>query len=232
MKDIKVLSWDTNFFGYKIARYMSQEIEKEQISNLNLHAREEGIKCLYFLASLTCHETTLLLEKNQFHLMDIRVTLSKNIQKNDMKYKLEFASEKDVIEIQRISKGAYVFSRFYFDSLLRDKAALFFDVWIENSLKGWADCNLILKVNNKIGAFLTAHVAGEELNIGLVGVSKECRGQGLGHQVLEMLESWAIDKKIKKINVTTQARNVSAMRLYEKAGYRVVDTKAWYHKWF
>ena len=38
--------------------------------------------------------------------------------------------------------------------------------------------------------------------------------------------------KTKKLIVVTQATNTSALRLYEKAGFRISDTKIWFHKWF
>jgi ribosomal protein S18 acetylase RimI-like enzyme len=36
----------------------------------------------------------------------------------------------------------------------------------------------------------------------------------------------------KKIRVATQGANVAALKLYEKAGFRVCDVKIWFHKWF
>ena len=36
----------------------------------------------------------------------------------------------------------------------------------------------------------------------------------------------------KKIRVATQGTNVAALKLYEKAGFRVCDVKIWFHRWF
>ena len=36
----------------------------------------------------------------------------------------------------------------------------------------------------------------------------------------------------KKIRVVTQGTNVAALKLYEKAGFRVCDVKIWFHRWF
>ena len=38
-------------------------------------------------------------------------------------------------------------------------------------------------------------------------------------------------KKIKKLYVVTQGRNIRAQRLYQKNGFIIKSSGIWYHKW-
>jgi GNAT superfamily N-acetyltransferase len=37
---------------------------------------------------------------------------------------------------------------------------------------------------------------------------------------------------VSRMAVATQATNVSALRLYEQAGFRATTALVWFHKWF
>jgi ribosomal protein S18 acetylase RimI-like enzyme len=39
-------------------------------------------------------------------------------------------------------------------------------------------------------------------------------------------------RRIAKVNVVTQGRNVRAQRLYQKSGFATDSVMLWYHKWF
>ena len=38
-------------------------------------------------------------------------------------------------------------------------------------------------------------------------------------------------RKIKKLYVVTQGRNIRAQRLYQKNGFIIKSSEIWYHKW-
>lgn len=52
-------------------------------------------------------------------------------------------------------------------------------------------------------------------------VAKSCRGQGLGHRLLETAEDWARQQGLPRISLSIGARNTLGQRLYESLGYRV-----------
>ena len=68
--------------------------------------------------------------------------------------------------------------------------------------------------------------------IGLIAVEDHYRGRGVGTELLNKTIATSKKMNAKKMIVVTQATNTSALRLYEKAGFRVNDVKLWFHKWF
>ena len=68
--------------------------------------------------------------------------------------------------------------------------------------------------------------------IGLIAVEDQFRGQGVGTELLSKTIVTSKELKANKLIVVTQTTNTNALRLYEKAGFRISDVKLWFHKWF
>ena len=52
-------------------------------------------------------------------------------------------------------------------------------------------------------------------------VAERCRGQGLGHRLMETAEEWARRQGLSRISLSVGARNTLGQRLYETLGYQV-----------
>ena len=59
----------------------------------------------------------------------------------------------------------------------------------------------------------------------VIGILKEYRGQGIGTRLFEKLEEWAIERKIRRLELTTVTQNVAGVALYKKMGFEVEGTK-------
>jgi ribosomal protein S18 acetylase RimI-like enzyme len=64
------------------------------------------------------------------------------------------------------------------------------------------------------------------LYLGGFTISREFRGMGWGIKVLEEIKSMAVADRKKRIELTVDVHNTSAIGLYEKAGFRVEGTLA------
>jgi len=64
----------------------------------------------------------------------------------------------------------------------------------------------------------------------LVGVTGDCRGQGIGRKVLESFEREAVSH-MDFMEVGTQVNNIAARRLYLSAGFRPVAAAVTLHRW-
>ena len=54
---------------------------------------------------------------------------------------------------------------------------------------------------------------------------------GFGSKLMQCSINFLFEKKINKIFVVTQGRNLIAQRLYQKNGFVIKNTEIWYHKW-
>ena len=55
--------------------------------------------------------------------------------------------------------------------------------------------------------------------VGLMYVSPEHRGQGLGRRIIQELEQWCVEKGLKEMQLDVYASNSSAIGAYAKAGF-------------
>jgi RimJ/RimL family protein N-acetyltransferase len=59
----------------------------------------------------------------------------------------------------------------------------------------------------------------------VIGILKDYRGQGIGTRLFEKLEEWAVERKIRRLELTTVTQNVAGVALYKKMGFEVEGTK-------
>src|SRR5262245_23682059 len=74
------LEWDGRFFGRRIARVDSDELNRDDAAKVMHWSSEEGIDGLYFLCRPDDDESVAVAEENGFHLVDVRIELSWRVQ--------------------------------------------------------------------------------------------------------------------------------------------------------
>ena len=108
--------------------------------------------------------------------------------------------------------------------------------WILKSIKGrFDDCVYILtnlNIKNEILGFLSIKIIDNICQIGLIAINPKFSNKGIGSILIKNLKNIIFNrKKIKKIIVITQGRNIPAQRLYEKNNFLLTKSELWYHKW-
>ncbi len=59
----------------------------------------------------------------------------------------------------------------------------------------------------------------------VIGILQDYVGQGIGRQLFEALEEWAIRQKLHRLELTVMCHNERAVRLYRKMGFRTEGVK-------
>lgn len=59
--------------------------------------------------------------------------------------------------------------------------------------------------------------------LGFVYLESELRGKGLGREILETLKEWGTKKDMRHFQLEVYSENASAIRAYEKAGFKKVS---------
>src|SRR3989304_3057168 len=113
----EILDWDTNFFGFRIARVSNDTLTSEGVQRLDLFCQQNQVRCLYFLSTIHDAATTRLAEANNFRLADIRITFEKKLSGNqppvnegssDQTLTLRASRAEDVAHLVKISQKSYV----------------------------------------------------------------------------------------------------------------------------
>ena len=236
---IEVLGWDSEFFRRRIARIYPTKLTESILSYSLEKALNAQIDCLFFLCDLSDPTSILLVEKAGFHLVDVRVTLSREVPSilstyQDSKIKSRIGNPEDLYELTDISGDFFQLSRYYFDgNFPKDKCKEFYQDWITKSVSGnFDDIVFVAEIGEEIVGFITCKRASRNLGrIGLVGVKKEKTGIGISNVLMDAAFCWFVEQDVASIEVVTQGRNIVAQRLYQKNGFKAQKSELWYHKW-
>lgn len=232
------LEWDSEFFGRRIARVIINQLNLETIEHIVTWCNAHQIECLYFLGDAADHYTARLAEDNQFHLVDIRVTLEKQLgtllPEKAFQGAIRPCVINDIPALRAIASVSYRDSRFYHDPQIPESLSnTLYETWIEKSCKGHADIVWVAELQDRPVGYISCHLLGQaQGQIGLVGIDGARQGMGLGNKLVNKALHWFAQQNVTQVTVVTQGRNVKAQRLYQKCGFLTNSVQLWYHRWF
>jgi ribosomal protein S18 acetylase RimI-like enzyme len=246
---LKKADYDSAHFGLNIARlelalfnprvksndrqYLFQRLRDEANSqNLNLIFARVGLEQLPIIQSL---------EKIGAILADILLTFYFNVRNEVIlsptrHFEIGKAAERDKFELVKMSRKVFRINHFHADPLLsKRKADELYAKWMANCLKGSVDKVLVAKKGNEVLGFITCRIerVGKSHRYGvidLIGVKDEYIGKGIGLTLVYRALEW-FSKSTNSIYVGTQAANLPAVKLYEKAGFDRIYSEADLHLW-
>lgn len=101
---------------------------------------------------------------------------------------------------------------------------------IQNNVIGGGDFLQIALENGEIVGFIHAE-RGKFNRIRhtayiVTGILQSHRGQGIGTALFELLDKWAVENRMTRLELTVECSNDTAKRLYEKAGFSVEGTRS------
>jgi dTDP-4-amino-4,6-dideoxy-D-galactose acyltransferase len=230
----RFLEWDSNFFGYKIARLQRSRLNQEVLDEALAWCRRKDIDCLYFLAE-SDPTTVALAEAAHFHLVDVRVTLEMNPQ-NSLPHvdgaPIRSWMPADIGCLRSIAAASHQGSRFYRDGHFpAERCGDLYSTWIQQSCGADGTQVFVAEVAGKAAGYISCHAHAQEGSIGLLGVADEVRDRGLGRNLVLQALAWFRDQSTNSVNVVTQGHNVAAQRVYQKAGFTTQSEQLWYHYW-
>ena len=235
---VRFLPWDSEFFGRRIAKVLPSSLRNEEIQVLDAWSKRERIDCLYFLSADSGGPALWSVEKSGFHLVDLRVTLFAKLDKLVLPASesdsICLASSADIPDLRAIAALNHGDSRFYADPHFeRAKCNELYAIWVEKSVKDTDHKVFIYKPEAKALGYVSSCLEdGGSAIIGLVGIAKDCQGRGIATQLTNHCIRVMQSEGCTQIQVVTQGRNIKAIQLYEKCGFRLKSIQTWFHKWY
>lgn len=244
MEPCDLQPWDTDFFGCRVARVRGDILTEPLAKDIDDWSIANRIQALYFLSRADHPGTMRIAERHEFELMDLRVTLERELTGQDAftlsktphLFSVRQAVEADIPALSLIARAVHTDTRFFKDSRFStDRAEELYATWINSDVKGRAQRVLaaVLPAGEPVGYItcsLNSNGAGG--SIGLLGVSPNARGLGIGSALVRAALGWFQSEDVQHITVVTQGSNRSALRLYQRCGFIHADLQFWYHKWF
>lgn len=162
-------------------------------------------------------------------VVDVSLTFEREAKIDTSRYRVSLAHERHSEGILEIAESAFLCSRFHLDSAIdKSIANKIKREWVANSLSGKRGKFVFVSTENDIPVgFLTTLEAEKVGVIDLIAVDVQHRNKGIGKSLLEAFLAWT---HYDRYRVGTQAANISSCRLYEKMGFRLVNSQYVLHK--
>lgn len=238
------LAWDSDFFGFPIAKVRGEWLDDALAQRIETWSKAHDVACLYFAASADDAGTVLAAEAHGYHLVDIRLTFARTARERASGGALTIATAEtgvrparaeDLPVLERIAAESHHDTRFYFDPHFpRALCDALYARWIRASFEGFAQAVWVAEQDGRAVGYVTCHIDATPPmgRIGLIAIDGSARGAGWGRKLVDHAVTWLEQQGLRQITVVTQARNVGAQRLYQKAGFVTSQIHLFYHKWF
>lgn len=240
MKEHALLDWDSEFFGFGVAKIIPSTLDADRLSEILEDLRRQNVSLVYWASDSDSRESQIAGNSAGGLLVDRKITYVLDLETLDKHsfgqagiveaYAAPTASEK--LEDLAIQSGAY--SRFRADPRIpSEQFEELYRIWIRRSVTGEI-ANAVLVINGESDTVCGMITLGERRgrgDIGLVAVETSSRGRGYGRLLVEAALHFFSSQGYRHSQVVTQADNEPACRLYEAVGYRVETRENLFHFW-
>jgi dTDP-4-amino-4,6-dideoxy-D-galactose acyltransferase len=242
--ELELLPWDSDHFGFPVARLWGADLAADTLREGLTNARDRGVDLVYWAKNPNNEVPDALILEFAGRRVDQKVTFERSFLPGFQ----EDASIPYPYEVSEIPPGqpphrlvdlaldAGANSRFQSDPRIPAEAVRrLYEVWITRSaLREIADAVLVIsrtgEINNPLG-LITLSIGDIAGTIGVIAIAKEARNKGLGSWLLRAAHRRLALSGAQSVSVATQLGNLPACRLYEKCGYQMTDVKMVYHFW-
>ncbi len=261
MPDYEECDFDTNLFGFKVARIDLEvgDLTEDWASNLRLDLRKaerNGVKLLYLVGPRfeLSHQKELDRLEGCFPgvFVDWKTLYSAPLEKwseDDLLMSAKGSEEIEVVRWDRadcpatllqLSLDSGLYSRFKVDRLIPESVfSGVYEGWIKNSInKSMADEVFVAvhKISKEEVGLITVKQRGpDRVDVGLLAVNSSHRRKGISRSLLSTAALWS-NKKLEgvadtRLQVTTQGANEAACMAYENFGFTIESTQIVNHVW-
>ena len=234
----ELLPWDTEFWGFPVARLCGAELTTQEADRALKWCHDRDVRCLSFAADGSSAHTLDAATRAGFSFVDVRLELTREPLPVPLPTAAIACTRADlrwIHHLEEMAREAHEDTRFLKDPRFdRVRAAELYGRWITRDIREhtvlmaheWAMESAPL-------GYISCQIEGPlEGHIGLVGVTAAARGRGVGRALVDAALRSFSDHSVGLVRVATQGTNVSAVRLYESAGFRLHETRIWFHRWF
>lgn len=237
----QIHEWESAFFGVLTARITVPRINVADLNRVLTECHVRGIRVIHYLADASDDDSVRAAEQAGFHLVDVRMTFEWNVT---MVTTVPAATQTELVvrtyrigdlpRLEMIARTSFKQTRYYYDrNYPRERCNDLYAAWIAKSCQGDAARVIVAEQNGVIVGFVTCQLSSDNTEgaIGLVGISAEARGMGIGRTIVTEAQRWFATQRTRRVRVVTQARNITALVLYQRCGFVTSDVGFWYHKW-
>lgn len=223
-RDGEILTWDTEFWGFPVARTDHLAIDG--------WARRENVRVAFALIPASDADRIEEAQWRGWKLRDVRVTLDMDPMESLAERHVIFpATDEHGDVLCQLARRSHQITRFYNDPVFPEQRCddLYMD-WLGAQLAD-PDWTVLASLTDRTPrGYCSLRADRDGAEIGLIAVEESWRRLGVGRDLVAaaVLRAYALGAPT--IRVVTQGQNVAALRTFEKVGFRVCATDLWFHK--
>ena len=234
MDEIKVSEWDTNHFGFKVAKMG----EVKELQPALKEYADLGVKLLIHRCSAEDFHHIHQLEKYGFELMDGLVYYRLRVGDAPWtSHLIHPCLESEAEEVAEIAKEVYVnwLGHFHQDPRLdRAKCDDLYIKWARNACldKKVAEIMFVAKVDGRIVGFDSHEIINGDTAFGVIsGVSKEFQGKGIRTALLFAGMNWCKSQGLEYMEADVHINHYIMHRVYSDHLFKIYKSEYTFHKW-
>jgi len=241
MSIYQFLEWDSNFFGFKVARIVPDILLYPELENTLKTLKQENVLLTYWASNPDSFASQNAARRLDGFLADKRVTfvmnvgslLVRSLPQLSRLIVEEFIDNFPVPEMEDLAINAGIYSRFRVDSRIPyERFVELYKLWILNSVnKKIADAVFVVRSSGRVVGMVTVGQKNGCADVGLIAVDTSMRRKGVGVVLVQAVQAWAMKKGLVDVQVVTQVDNLSACRFYEGCGFHAAKIENIYHFW-
>jgi len=225
---IRKLDWDSNFFDLKIGEFINIDNEKIVI-------QDDSFDLVYIKSNFDCPLANI---NYNISNQEVKITFAKKLREsnnvsNSCIFNLEDVKDFKIDDLYNLAFLSGTYSRFFKDSNISvEKFKDLYRKWVDNAVnKTFDDYFIVFKLQQRIVGMLTMKIYEGYAQVGLLAVSEDFKGKGIGSHLLMHAENYCFHQHIFEIRIPTQKENVAACNFYENKKYKIIDEKIIKHAW-
>lgn len=197
------------------------------------------MRCLFFAADGDCTHTLDLAWRERFRLVDVRLDLelklADRLPECSADVGIRPAQTDDLPALEHLARESHRDTRFFKDpGFNQASAAELYARWIRRDFRENRIFVAFLPIapGSPVGYLTVGDSSPGNARIGLVAVEPRVRRGGVATALVRHVLRDLAGQGVGSVRVATQASNLAAVRLYEDAGFRLAETRLWFHRWF
>lgn len=237
--DCLPLPWDSEFWGFPVARVSGTRLTAPAAARCLAWCRDHGVRCLYFAADGADPATLRAAGDTGFHFVDMRVDMERAVPGHqDISPNapdIRPAHIDDLAAACELARNSHEDTRFFKDTRFEPaQARELYAKWIAaDATHGVVLVDAHGDSPATIRGYVTCRIETPDVGrIGLLAVHPASRRTGAGRRLIGSALHWCATQGATTIRVATQASNIPALSLYQHAGFRIRQTRVWFHRWF
>lgn len=233
MVTLEPMPWDTKHFGIAVGRLNPSGSYSPEALKLALF--RSGFTVVIARLAVENMTESSSLEAAGFAIRDVRVHLSLMRGEFHPSETVEGVSivgyeRRHKESLRRISSRSFWSDHYHADPEFdRDKVDQMYSLWIDKGVRERYVIRVAI-LRGRVVGFLAGKAVADGFYIELVAVDEAFRRKGIASALLaDLLSSMKDDQRTASIGV--QLANISALRLYEKMGFRAQSAEFTFHWW-